>query len=630
MIHRSNPVRFHCILALILTVASGEMNAAPSTRAPASSIVVHSLDADGGADLTYLGQDAAGQPIYATVSYTEGQLKYFTVASDGMQGKGFSIDYFEGKGFGKKLATETRTSLNMPMGNGSPHADVPRDNFSIRANGLLKVKRSGTYTFVTRSDDGVRLYINGRRIIDEWRPMGTTEFQAAINLQAGRDYRIQLDYFEQGGAGHLELLWVRPGSDTPSHLTTSGTLNATDLLVKEAEGIQGAWQAEYFEGREFEQSKLKRSETYIEHDFNKSSPAPTVPRTNFSARWTGKLLIKKPGEFTFYTTSDDGVRLYVNGKLIIDEWRGMAPTEHSGSIQLSNDADIVIEYFQGGGGASLKLEWEGPDSRRRLLGPAGGFRSIELKALPFARSLFAVQPEWARATSDGLRLAVMAGGIESQVLIQDIDFNGTVSRVLSLQGPSDMQIALASTGLLAYDGQGMSFHPIAGIPSVLQQKLELDTRPGPPVALCASGTMIYSGEIYVTDTDYRAIQKYSVAQISSATESGASVEIKAAQCLQNDFLVIAAGKLMQLRIQGTSISSVKSSEFSDSWIQSDNRRGLQVLSTSPLVLAYGNRVFRWSQKLELLYEGQGELSCVRGPVPVCLDSDAGRILQLKP
>ena len=54
------------------------------------------LDADGGADLTYLGQDAAGQPIYATVSYTEGQLKYYTVASDGMQGKGFSIDYFEG------------------------------------------------------------------------------------------------------------------------------------------------------------------------------------------------------------------------------------------------------------------------------------------------------------------------------------------------------------------------------------------------------------------------------------------------------------------------------------------------------------------------------------------------------
>ncbi|MAP32235.1 MAG: hypothetical protein CMG81_06780, partial [Marinobacter sp.] len=49
-------------------------------------------------------------------------------------------------------------------------------------------------------------------------PQGTTEYSGSVDLVAGRNYQIKLEYFEQGGPGHLELLWKKPGSDVASHV----------------------------------------------------------------------------------------------------------------------------------------------------------------------------------------------------------------------------------------------------------------------------------------------------------------------------------------------------------------------------------------------------------------------------
>ncbi|MBN1479230.1 hypothetical protein JXA70_03045 [candidate division KSB1 bacterium] len=80
---------------------------------------------------------------------------------------------------------------------------------------------------------------------------------------------------------------------------------------------------------------------------------------NFSLRWTGHVVPEYSESYTFYTFTDDGVRLWVNGQKLIDDWTSHAPLENSGSINLvaGVPVDIQMDYFQGLGGAKALLLW---------------------------------------------------------------------------------------------------------------------------------------------------------------------------------------------------------------------------------------------------------------------------------
>jgi len=84
------------------------------------------------------------------------------------------------------------------------------------------------------------------------------------------------------------------------------------------------------------------------------------PKNNFSVRWKGKLKTEHSSEYTFYTVSDDGVRLYVDDHLIIDQWKPQPATESAGKITLQADQkySIRVEYFEEGGGEAMILGWE--------------------------------------------------------------------------------------------------------------------------------------------------------------------------------------------------------------------------------------------------------------------------------
>jgi hypothetical protein len=80
-----------------------------------------------------------------------------------------------------------------------------------------------------------------------------------------------------------------------------------------------------------------------------------------SVRWTGKVVPTISGPCSFHTVSDDGVRLWVDGKAVIDNWKGHGPVEDTGVVTVTagKAVDIRLEWFQGGGGACIKLLWSG-------------------------------------------------------------------------------------------------------------------------------------------------------------------------------------------------------------------------------------------------------------------------------
>ena len=93
------------------------------------------------------------------------------------------------------------------------------------------------------------------------------------------------------------------------------------------------------------------------------------PNDNFSVRWEGQIKIDQSSKYTFYTISDDGVKLFINGKNIINNWQAQPATENKGSITLqgSSTYPIVIEYFEDSGGEAMILGWESENFNKKLI-----------------------------------------------------------------------------------------------------------------------------------------------------------------------------------------------------------------------------------------------------------------------
>ncbi|MGQ9732040.1 MAG: family 16 glycoside hydrolase [Candidatus Zipacnadales bacterium] len=95
----------------------------------------------------------------------------------------------------------------------------------------------------------------------------------------------------------------------------------------------------------------------------------------FSVRWTATLNIEKGGEYTFYLTTDDGTRMTIDGKTVIDAWVPRPPTISEVKVNLAaGDHEVVVEYYEAGGAATARLEWSAEGFGRQII-PLARIRS---------------------------------------------------------------------------------------------------------------------------------------------------------------------------------------------------------------------------------------------------------------
>ncbi len=122
-------------------------------------------------------------------------------------GNGLRAEYFDSVNLTIPVFNRVDPEVNFNWANGTPDARVGTDTFSIRWTGKIEPRYSETYTFNTLSDDGVRLYIDGQLLIDQWIDQSATNFTGAIDLEAGVQYDIRLEYFERIGRAEMRLQW---------------------------------------------------------------------------------------------------------------------------------------------------------------------------------------------------------------------------------------------------------------------------------------------------------------------------------------------------------------------------------------------------------------------------------------
>ncbi len=187
-------------------------------------------------------------------------------------------------------------------------------------------------------------------------PTGVKTYTPAGPLTAGKTYYWRIDEFD-GSATNKGDVWV---------FTIAGT----------GGGIRG----DYYKGMNFETLALSRTDPQINFNWGNNGPDPAVGNDNFSVRWTGEVEAVFTEKYTFYPRSDDGVRLWVDGELLVDSWIDRGPTEDQASIELVGGStySLVMEYYENGGGAVAELRWSSPRTPKAIIPQAA--LSLPVKA----------------------------------------------------------------------------------------------------------------------------------------------------------------------------------------------------------------------------------------------------------
>lgn len=363
-----------------------------------------------------------------------------------VQGTGLEGSYYNNDNFTNLVKTQIDPKIDFFWGVNGPPGYTNSNQLSIRWTGQVLPLFNESYTFSTYSDDGVRLWVNGQLLIDDWFKNGTVSNSGAISLIAGQKVDITLEYLQGSASALVELSWesqnqekeiipsyllfppnsanksqaitLSPISDKKSTdapfsitgstssglpltytivegngtianlsagniITLTGAVGPVRIRAEQPGGPSGAdvyqsappleesffvlttgdgqgtgLSASYFHDQNLSVLAFTRIDPEINFGWGSGAPDPTMEANTFSVRWQGEIEIPVSGTYSFVTSTDDGVRLWIDSSPLIDEWQGQSNTSFSGNISLpAGKYPIVMEYYDDRAYASARLEW---------------------------------------------------------------------------------------------------------------------------------------------------------------------------------------------------------------------------------------------------------------------------------
>lgn len=271
-------------------------------------------------------------------------------------------------------------------------------SFSVNASNAAKnttatFSHAGSYTFTVTITDAAGLSTTSSVNVTVGQVLSTLAVTpASVTVKAGstqafaasgRDQFGDADSvsvswsIDAGGVGTIAAsgLYTAPtsGSGAATIRATSGSISATAAVTVQANAVIGngtGLTGQYFSDTTLTNLAVTRTDATVNFTWpNDTAPVTGLPADNWSVRWTGQVQAQYSETYTFYTTSDDGVRLWVNNQLLIDNWTYHGATENSASIALTAGQSYAIkmEFFEGTGAATAQLRWSSASTAKQVV-----------------------------------------------------------------------------------------------------------------------------------------------------------------------------------------------------------------------------------------------------------------------
>lgn len=229
------------------------------------------------------------------------------------------------------------------------------DNYALMFQGMLRIPTAGTWTFYTNSDEGSQVWIDGRLIANNDGVHTALEASGSISLPAG-DHQITVTYFQATGAQSLAVSYAGPG-------VTKQLIPASSVYQPEP-GVS----YDYYEGNWTALPNFAALTPVKSGTITNFSLAPRNRDENFGMRFRATLRTPIAGSYTFYTSSDDGSKVWIDGIQIVNNDGLHAATEQSGTLSLTAGTHAIeVAFFEATGGESLIVSYSGPGLARQVI-----------------------------------------------------------------------------------------------------------------------------------------------------------------------------------------------------------------------------------------------------------------------
>jgi beta-glucosidase len=131
-------------------------------------------------------------------------------AAPSEKNRGMQAEYFDNKELkGEPKVTRLDKQINFKWTK-APMEGIPQDNFSVRWKGMIKVPKAGDYEFLVRGDDGYRLYIDDKLVLDKWQDQGANTETIKVKLEPGTIHMVKLEYYQSSGDAEIRFGWRQP------------------------------------------------------------------------------------------------------------------------------------------------------------------------------------------------------------------------------------------------------------------------------------------------------------------------------------------------------------------------------------------------------------------------------------
>ena len=214
----------------------------------------------------------------------------------------------------------------------APDENVGPDGFSVRWTRYVPFT-AGVYRFFAQADDGIRLWVDDKLVLEQWHEGSPTTYVADTYLWEGQ-HRLRVEYYERAEQASVRLWWERLE-------------------------VFPDWKGEYFDNSNLAgQPVVVRNDPQIRFSWGDKPPAQGIRANDFSIRWTRRARFEQ-GRYRFYVNADSGMRVWLDSDLIVDFWQNDGVGLRTTDLSLGEGKyRVKVDYYNDGGDARAEFWWE--------------------------------------------------------------------------------------------------------------------------------------------------------------------------------------------------------------------------------------------------------------------------------
>ncbi len=270
-----------------------------------------------------------------------------------------------------KLTGDVKKSVSHKNFTGTGYLDgfaKPGDQASF----TVTTPAAGPYRLITRYANGVD--IPGER---QSRPQDNIYYppaRSSLSLYINGTKHTRADFHRTSDWNtymiHGETISLNAGENTITwrfDLGDNGEVTLDHATVSPSATSVHGITGNYYKDRNLTELAFSRLDPGLTHNWGEGSPDSSIGKDNFSIRWQGKLEVPESGEYTFHSTSDNGIRLKIGDQLVLERWTDDYDKTDTGTITLEagKKYPITYEYYEVAGGANTQLDWSTKTSPRQ-------------------------------------------------------------------------------------------------------------------------------------------------------------------------------------------------------------------------------------------------------------------------